>query len=150
MISSKSSTTVALGSLGEVLGLRLRRAHGAVRRHFSEKFASLALTQKQVSVLWLVGEHPDIAQTELASSLDIDRATVMTLVHALEKRGLLSRRESQGDARRVALRLTETGTATLADAKAAIAEHEAWLKGRYSKSELTVFEEMLDRIVVAG
>lgn len=133
-------------ALDKNLGLRLRRAHGAVQRHFSEHFAELGLTQKQVSVLWLTGDHPDLAQTDLAAALDMDRATTMALVHGLEKRGLVSRSPSPTDGRRIAFRLTGGGETLLTQAKAAIAEHEAWLKGRFSKAELSKLEEMLARI----
>ncbi len=134
------------GDLDRNLGLRLRRAHGAVQRHFTDHFADLGLTQKQVSVLWLAGDHPDLAQTDLARALDMDRATTMALVHGLEKRGLLSRSPSRTDGRRIAFRLTGDGTATLAQAKAAIVEHETWLKARFDAKELDMLEELLARI----
>ena len=138
--------TIGRGDLDRNLGLRLRRAHGAVQRHFVEHFADLGLTQKQVSVLWLTGDHPDLAQTDLAQALDMDRATTMALVHGLEKRGLVSRSPSRTDGRRIAFRLTGAGEALLAQAKAAIAEHETWLKARFSKTELATLEELLARI----
>jgi len=134
------------GELDRNLGLRIRRAHGAVQRHFADHFSGLGLTQKQVSVLWLTGDHPDLAQTDLAAALDMDRATTMALVHALEKRGLLARSPSQGDKRRIAFRLTPAGEALLAEAKAAISEHEAWLKARFKPAELAALEEFLARI----
>jgi len=138
--------TIGRGDLDRNLGLRLRRAHGAVQRHFVEHFADLGLTQKQVSVLWLTGDHPDLAQADLAIALDMDRATTMALVHGLEKRALVSRSPSRTDGRRIAFRLTDAGEALLAQAKAAIAEHEAWLKARFSAAELATLEEMLARI----
>lgn len=138
--------TIGRGDLDRNLGLRLRRAHGAVQRHFVEHFADLGLTQKQVSVLWLTGDHPDLAQADLAIALDMDRATTMALVHGLEKRGLVSRSPSRTDGRRIAFRLTGAGEALLAQAKAAIAEHETWLKARFSKTELATLEELLARI----
>lgn len=138
--------TIGRGDLDRNLGLRLRRAHGAVQRHFVEHFADLGLTQKQVSVLWLTGDHPDLAQTDLAQALDMDRATTMALVHGLEKRGLVSRSPSRTDGRRIAFRLTDAGEMLLAQAKAAIAEHEAWLKARFSAAELAALEELLARI----
>lgn len=138
--------SIGRGDLDRNLGLRLRRAHGAVQRHFGEHFADLELTQKQVSVLWLTGDHPDLAQADLAQALDMDRATTMALVHALEKRGLLSRSPSRTDGRRIAFRLTGEGEAVLAKAKAAIAAHEDWLKARFSAAELGMLEELLARI----
>lgn len=138
--------TIALGELDDILGLHLRRAHGAVQRHFGDRFAELGLTQKQVSVLWLAGDHPGVAQTDLARTLDMDRASTMAIVHSLERRGLLERAKSDGDARRVSFRLTSEGQTTLREAKAAVGEHEAWLKDRFSASELDQLFGLLRRI----
>ncbi|RYE04062.1 MAG: MarR family transcriptional regulator [Sphingomonadales bacterium] len=135
-----------LRGLDDILGLQIRRAHGAVQRHFGERFADLGLTQKQVSVLWMARDHPGIAQTDLARALDMDRATTMAIVHALEKRHLLERMKSGSDARRVALALTAEGRALLGDAQAAIGEHERWLKSRFTDAELSALTEMLRRI----
>ena len=55
-----------IGAIRNIVGFHIRLAHGAVYRHFAETFADLDLTQKQVSVLWLVNDHRDIAQTGLA------------------------------------------------------------------------------------
>lgn len=137
---------VTLGALEEILGLRIRRAHGAVQRHFTEHFADLELTQKQVSVLWLAGDHPGLAQTDIARVLDMDRATTMALVHALEKRGLLTRAAPGADRRRVAFRLTPAGTELLERSRAAIAQHESWLAARFTAQELAQLHELLSRI----
>ena len=51
-----------LGELADIVGFHIRLAHVAVYRHFTETFADLDLTQKQVSVLWLVDDHPGISQ----------------------------------------------------------------------------------------
>ncbi|HEX8303128.1 MarR family winged helix-turn-helix transcriptional regulator [Sphingomonas sp.] len=142
----RAELPVGLGPLEDILGLNIRLAHGAVQRHFGERFADLALTQKQVSVLWLAGDHPGIAQTDLARALDMDRATTMAIVHALEKRGLLERAKGLTDARRVALALTGEGRALLKKAQGAIAEHEQWLTKRFSPKELGVLMELLRRI----
>ncbi|WP_246167280.1 MarR family winged helix-turn-helix transcriptional regulator [Sphingomonas piscis] len=132
--------------LGGVLGLRVRRAHGAIQRHFSEHFSDLELTQKQISVLWLVGDRSGAAQADLARALDMDRATTMALVHSLERRGLLGRTPSTTDRRRIAFALTEEGKTMLRRAKAAIGAHEDWLKSRFSKAELIQLEALLERI----
>lgn len=132
--------------LDDVLGLHLRLAHGAVLRHFGEHFAGLDLTQKQVSVLWLAHDQPGIAQTDLAARLQMDRATTMAIVHALERRGLLARGHAEGDKRRVAFTLTDAGEAALAEARVAIAAHEEWLQGRFTPAEVDQLTELLTRI----
>jgi DNA-binding MarR family transcriptional regulator len=139
-----------LGALQDILGLRIRLAHGAAQRHFADHFTHLGLTQKQVSVLWLTGDTPGIAQTDLARTLQMDRATTMAIVHALEKRGLLARDRSGSDARRIGLALTTDGARLLVEARAAIAEHERWLNDRFTQREQATLARLLERIYADG
>ena len=69
-----------IGEIRNIVGFHIRLAHGAVYRHFTETFAELDLTQKQVSALWLVADHPEIAQTGLSQRMRMDRATTMAIV----------------------------------------------------------------------
>ena len=135
-----------VGGLEGVVGFHIRLAHGAVYRHFTDTFVELGLTQKQVSVLWLVGAHPGISQIEVGQRLRMDRATTMTIVNRLQGRAYLKRERSAEDGRKQALYLTAEGQAALRDARACIAEHEAWLKGRFSREEVEKLVEMLARI----
>ncbi len=135
-----------LGGLDGIVGFHLRLAHGAVYRHFSETFAELDLTQKQVSALWLVNEFPGISQIELGRRLRMDRATTMTIVNRLQGREFMRRERSQSDARKQALFVTEYGVEALGQAKAAINEHEQWLKARFTPQEVEKLVEMLARI----
>jgi DNA-binding MarR family transcriptional regulator len=135
-----------LGGLNDILGLRIRLAHGAVYRHFTETFVNLDLTQKQVSSLWLVHDNPGISQIELGGRLRMDRATTMTIVNRLQERAYMRRERSTSDGRKQALYVTEAGAEALAEAKRCIGEHEAWLKGRFSPQEVEILVEMLSRI----
>ena len=135
-----------LGELTDIVGFHIRLAHVAVYRHFTETFADLDLTQKQVSVMWLVDDHPGISQIAVGQRLQMDRATTMTIVNRLQEREFLRRERSTTDARKQALYLTPQGRTALATAKGCIAEHEAWLKGRFSSDEVKKLVEMLARI----
>jgi len=135
-----------IGEIRKIVGFHIRLAYGAVYRHFTETFAHLDLTQKQVSVLWLVGDHPDIAQTGLAQRMRMDRATTMAIVNRLEAKGYLVRRKSSSDGRKQALNLTAPGRKALSTAKRAIQQHERWLKSRFSAKEVLKLIELLTRI----
>jgi DNA-binding MarR family transcriptional regulator len=135
-----------LGAIGDILGFHIRLAHGAVYRHFNETFLELDLTQKQVSVLWLVHDHPGMAQADLGRTLQMDRATVMAIINRLQHKGLLVRGASAVDRRRQTLTVTKTGERALAIAQEAIAQHEAWLKRRFSPAEVSTLIELLSRI----
>jgi DNA-binding MarR family transcriptional regulator len=135
-----------IGEIQHIVGFHIRLAHGAVYRHFSETFAHLDLTQKQVSVLWLVDDHPDIAQTDLAQRMRMDRATTMAIVNRLQDRGYLVRGRSSSDRRKQTLNLTPAGRKALVTAKSAIRQHEIWLKSRFSRREVETLIRLLARI----
>ena len=135
-----------VGGLNDILGFHIRLAHGAAYRHFMETFADLGLTQKQVSALWLVSDHPGIGQSDLGRRLQMDRATVMAIVNRLAARGYVARGDHCGDARRRVLTLLPEGAVALDRAKGAIRAHEDWLKARFTKREVTQLVALLARI----
>jgi DNA-binding MarR family transcriptional regulator len=135
-----------VGAINQILGFHIRLAHGSVYRHFTETFTDIDLTQKQVSVLWLVDDHPGIAQTDLAMRLRMDRATTMAIINRLQARHFLRRDKSPTDRRKQALFLEPAGVTVLAKAKDAILAHENWLKARFTSKEIAQLIEMLTRI----
>ncbi len=135
-----------IGEIRNIVGFHIRLAHGAVYRHFTETFAELDLTQKQVSVLWLVDDHPDIAQTDLAQRMRMDRATTMAIVNRLEAKAFLVRGKSPYDRRKQTLNLTVAGKQALSDAKDAVKQNEDWLKGRFTPNEVELLINLLARI----
>ena len=135
-----------IGEIRNIVGFHIRLAHGAAYRHFTDTFSELDLTQKQVSVLWLVDDHPDISQTDLAQRMRMDRATTMAIVNRLEAKQYLLRGKSPSDGRKQTLNLTDQGRKALVVAKDAIAAHERWLKSRFSDKEVETLIELLARI----
>ena len=135
-----------IGEIRNIVGFHIRLAHGAVYRHFTESFSHLELSQKQVSVLWLVDDHPDIAQTDLAKRMRMDRATTMAIVNRLQARGFLVRGKAKDDGRKQTLNLTDAGREMLVEAKDAIRAHEEWLKSRFTEDEVALFVSFLERI----
>lgn len=145
-IDEKPAAEADIGDIDQIVGFHIRLAHGAVYRHFTETFADLDLTQKQVSALWLIDDHPDIAQADIGRRLQMDRATVMAIINRLQKRGFVERGASTGDRRRQTLHLTPAGHEALIKARASVLEHEAWLKARFNERELAQFVKLLRRI----
>ena len=149
LVSTKRATAfedVAIGALNQIVGLHLSMANGRVYRHFTETFSHLDLTQKQVAALWLIDDHPGIAQADIGRLLQMDRATVMAIVNRLQKRDFVQRGASKEDRRRQTLHLTEQGRAALMQARDCIHQHEQWLKARFSPGETALLIEMLRRI----
>lgn len=146
MADAESNRSESLGALDGIVGFHIRLAHNAVYRHFTETFTDLNLTQKQVSVLWLIEDSHDIAQADLGRQLQIDRATIMAIVNRLQRRDFITRGRSPSDGRRQTLSITAEGVTALARARLAIAEHEDWLKARFTGAEVASLIDMLKRI----
>jgi DNA-binding MarR family transcriptional regulator len=146
LVEDKEGLPRELGALDGIVGFHIRLAHGAVYRHFTETFATLDLTQKQVSALWLVSEYPGISQIELGRRLRMDRATTMTIVSRLDQRDYVRRERSASDGRKQALFITAGGAEALDHAKSAVAQHEGWLKARFTRQETEKLVELLARI----
>ena len=131
--------------LDDSIGYQVRMAYVAIRRHFEVAMVRLDLTQKQTSVLWLIEANGGVSQIALANELGMDRASMMAIVDRLEDRGLILRKRSAEDGRRQELNVTAKGRKVLAQAKAAIHEHEKWISAKFSKAELNGFVDGLKR-----
>ncbi|MET0182356.1 MAG: MarR family transcriptional regulator [Caulobacterales bacterium] len=146
VLDSKIEDGIALGGLAELLGFHIRMAHLAMFRDFTEALAGLDLTQKQCATLQLIGANPRVSQAEIATALDMDRATMMAIIDRLENRGLVTRVRSAEDRRRQELHLTASGQSALSGAMTAIAAHEAHFKSRFTPAELDALLNALQRI----
>lgn len=131
--------------LDGLLGYRLRRAQGAMHRHFMAALADLGLTQKQVATLWLVSANPGESQVSVAAALGMDRATMMALIDRLEDRALIIRKRSTVDRRRQELYLTPAGLSMLRKAKTRIAAHEDRFKDLFKSAELAALLAALQK-----
>jgi DNA-binding MarR family transcriptional regulator len=131
--------------IDNLVGFHLRMAFLAVSRHFTTAMAHLDLTQKQVGVLWLIGENPGVSQIALATELAMDRASMMAIIDRLDARELVVRERCKRDGRRQELYLTPKGRRTLLQSKSALGEHEAWLASRFAPDELAFFVDGLKR-----
>lgn len=136
--------------LDGLLGYHLRRAQGSMHRDFMATVAEFELTQKQAATLWLIHANPAVSQVSLASALDMDRATMMSIIDRLEGRGFVIRRRSTVDRRRQELYLTPAGQNTLRKVKARINEHEARVRSLFTKAEIDALIETLRKFREIG
>jgi long-chain acyl-CoA synthetase len=97
--------------------------------------ATIDLTTAQYRTLTQLGEGAE-ASSSLAAKLAVSRPTVTAVVEGLVERGLVDRRHSDEDRRRVSVNLTESGrqmlaradevvSAKLADVLAAVSPRQA-------------------------
>jgi DNA-binding MarR family transcriptional regulator len=91
-----------------------RAIYGSVRHYFRSVEQSCGVSGSQLWILQEVGRDAGIGVSELAGRLGIHQSTCSLLVEKLAKARHLTRSRIQRDQRRVGLKLTRKGRATLA------------------------------------
>lgn len=107
----------------------------------------LGLTYPQYLVMLVLWEDQPRSVRELGEELGLDSGTLSPLLKRLESLGLVERRRSSEDERRVQVFLTDSGTALSAKSKA-IPQQLADAAG-LSAAELDQLRETLGRLTAA-
>jgi DNA-binding MarR family transcriptional regulator len=137
---------INVGILPNLLGYNIRRAQIALWRDFTRSVAAGTMRSGMFSLLVLVEANPGIAQVDLSRELDQDKATIVGLIDALQKRRWLVRRKSSVDARRHGIFLTAAGRHGLEDLRREMLEHEQRFTRLFSPDEMTTLITLLRRI----
>jgi DNA-binding MarR family transcriptional regulator len=93
----------------DVLGYLLKHAHLALELRTDAALADTGLTARDLGVLRVVAGGEARSQQEVAAVLGVDRTSMVALLDALERRGIVARKPSERDRRRNAVELTEDG-----------------------------------------
>jgi DNA-binding MarR family transcriptional regulator len=77
--------------------------------------SNTGVTAQQRMIIRCVGKYPGMTAGQLAAHFHVDPGTVSAAIDRLEQRGLVERRRTERDKRRVTLWLTSAGRAIDAD-----------------------------------
>lgn len=76
----------------------------------------VVLTWPQLVILQEISSLGEVTSWEIALAVSLSQATLTGILERMEKRGLLSRRRSEHDKRRVMVRISDSGMKVLEDA----------------------------------
>jgi DNA-binding MarR family transcriptional regulator len=110
----------------------LRPALLHLNRRLRRELAPLGITGGQAALLYAIRTHPGLGVRELAELEGVSAPAMTAYVDRLEAAGLLARRRSTRDRRRVELELTEAGLRVLRSARR---RRTAWLAARLRRLE---------------
>jgi DNA-binding MarR family transcriptional regulator len=111
-------------------GLRPTLFH--LNRRLRKELAPLGVTGGQASLLWAIRTSPGIGVRELAEREGVSPPAMTAYVDRLEAAGLVARRRSERDRRRVELELTDDGARVLRSVRS---RRTAWLAARLRRLE---------------
>jgi DNA-binding MarR family transcriptional regulator len=144
--NASSTVGLDLDCLPSLIGFNIRRAQIALWRDFNRQFADGDVRPGVFSAMILANANPGIAQTDIASQLGIDKASVVSLVDRLEHSGWVERRRSTEDRRRQGIFLTAEGLKACRSLRKEMIDHERKFVSRYSEQELRVLISLLRRL----
>ena len=127
MAKGKSATRGGIAALDRSPSHLLHRALQRALDIYAEAFGEGGVTQRQFAVLAAAEERAGATQADLVRITGIDRSTLADMARRMIDKGLLERERSTLDARANAVRLTEAGRASLADARPKMAAADARL-----------------------
>ena len=113
--------------LDDRLGYLLKHAQLALAARTAAALEPLNINGRELAVLSVLGAAEPLAQQQAASKLSVDRTTMVDLVDALERKGLVERRPDRTDRRRNLVHLTPEGEKTLAEGNRRYREVESTL-----------------------
>jgi len=119
-----------------------------ITREYQPFLDRLGITYPQYLVMMILWEEDSVAVNDIAKKLILNTNTITPLLKRMEKQGLVKRKRSRDDERKVMIQLTENGR-KLQEEASLIPEQ---LAGRLSAGELKVIDlirlkETLDSMI---
>jgi DNA-binding MarR family transcriptional regulator len=127
----------------------LRRAQQYASGIFHQAGLS-GVTLRQSVVLAAIAEGEGRSQSELVKATGVDRSTLADMIARMERKGLVTRMQSQGDARAKAVSLTEAGRDKLAETLPAMRSVDEALSDALPRNRRVAFREMLGALALAA
>jgi DNA-binding MarR family transcriptional regulator len=101
--------------LTNAVGFLFRRADSLASKLFYELSGQTILSPRQFGVLLSLSKSGPMSQRELSDVIHIDPSTLGEILRRMGSRGLIARRSTSEDRRKVTLALTAAGRRTLRD-----------------------------------
>lgn len=120
-----------------------------VSRRFGERLVPLGISASDAACLRIIASAGPLNQRHLAQRLGIVPSRVVTLIDALERRGLVERRVGSADRRSRELALTAAGEGLFAQLREVAAEHEAEFVAELTPHEAMQLADLLRRVAAA-
>ena len=127
--------------------IALRKIIQAIDQNSRSLFKRIGLTGPQLVILQGIDSRTEISVGELSREVSLSQATVTSVLERMESRGLVERRRSHGDRRRVLVRVTDAGRNLLESAPPLMQETFVEQFNQLPDWEQTMILSSLQRLV---
>lgn len=122
------------------LGKKMQKAIGLKAPH-------LGLSYSQASALTVLESGKNISQSEIASRLSLEPATIVTLVDELERLKLVRRLSHNHDRRKYHISLTTKGQEIAKKIKSRSTKLESFLRNKLTKNEAKLIMNIHEKLI---
>ncbi|MEJ7686856.1 MAG: MarR family winged helix-turn-helix transcriptional regulator [Variovorax sp.] len=144
--SQKKSEQLDTRVLEALVGYNARRASLAFNTAFGERMTAYGLKQVDFSVLSLLAHNPGATSRQLCATLDILPPNLVSLIGAMDSRGLIERRPHPHDGRAIGLHLTPAGEDLVREAEQTVVQLEADASAGLTAGERETLIELLQKV----
>ncbi len=127
----------------------LAQVGSEVSRHFAERLHPLGLAPSDALCLRIIALAGPLNQRQLAERMGLVPSRVVTLIDALEGRGLVQRRTSTHDRRHRELSLTDDGLTVFGRLRAVAVEHEREFTADLTDDDVATLLRLLGTVAAA-
>ncbi|MBX4922306.1 homoprotocatechuate degradation operon regulator HpaR [Rhizobium lentis] len=128
------------------LAIGLLRAREAVMSHFRPILAAHDVTEQQWRVIRVLSEVGTLDASEVADKASILAPSLTRMIRSLEERGLITKHKDRADGRRVLLRITPAGQATVNQVMPDSLKVYADIDARFGTERVEQLLDMLDEL----
>lgn len=130
------------------LGFLLRETYRGFARELDKRLARHCITHAQWVLLWFLQQARTLTPTALSESAGIKKASVTAAIEVLRTSGLISAERDKLDGRKINLRLTPLGHASMKElAECAAAANRRGLRGLDQRSS-ELLRKLLKRVSI--
>src|SRR4051794_18933844 len=125
----------------------LRQAQLLIYAEMIERLKAFDLTPAQYMVLSLSSSEGGLSSAELARRSHITPQSMNEIIAALDRKGLIKRREDPENRRILRIAVNKDGTKLLADCNRQINRMETEIFGSFDGTELVAFRALLTKLL---
>lgn len=130
----------------DALTFRFEDLPRQLRRIIDDALQGHDLGRTQWRLLAYVLREEGLTQTELARRLEVERASAGQAIDVLERKGLVARRQKDGDRRVWSIMATDKARSLVGDLRGMVDEVYAQMFAGFTPAEIETLRRLLDRI----
>lgn len=133
-------------ALRKSIGYSLSKCANTINQNLNKLLLPYGIAIEQRATLEIIKFEKDVTQTILADMLRKDKTTICRTLNALEKKGFITKSDSENDKRSKTIQLTSKGEEILQQTHATISAFRQQLSNKLSPEEITALFNSLDKL----